>query len=138
MTDAARGLRYVETPPGVGAQPVAAAYWGFDVFELPTNPFVHRVWPHGCVTLVFVCHEATLITARVHAGMLQPYEVPLREGVRSRGVRFRPECGAAFLDVPPSQLCDRNLDARDVLGEDAWTLGAQVAACADEDAVHRC
>lgn len=138
MTEDPRGLRYVETPPGADAQSVAAAYWAFDVFELPTDPFVHRVWPHGCVTLVFACLGTTLITTRVHGAMLEPYDVPLRLGVRTRGIRFRPESGAAFLDIPPARVCDRIVDACEVLGDAVWTLGEQVAACADDAAVHRC
>lgn len=130
----ARGLHYTETPPGAVALPVVSAYWGFDVATLPSPDFVHRVWPDGCVSLLVVCFGARAVATVVRGVTRAPHDVPVREGARYRGIRFRPECGGLVLGVDVATLRDQNVDARVLLGDGAAVLGDAVAACGDDDA----
>ena len=53
MTDAL-AFHYTEFAPSAAASEMALTYWGFTVRVLPCDGFMHRVWPDGCSSLVFI------------------------------------------------------------------------------------
>ncbi len=122
-----RPLHYTEFAPGAAACDVALTYWGFSIRALPSPDFVHRVWPDGCITLALVCANGRGVGAHLLGVRQVPYEVPLREGVRYWGVRFRPEAGARWLGVSAANLRDQSVPADAVLGDAVMMLAEHVA-----------
>jgi AraC-like DNA-binding protein len=64
-------------------------------------------------------------------------EVPLVEGARYWSIRFRPETGACWMGASASSLRDRNIDARELLGEDVMRVGSAIAHCEQSNDVVR-
>lgn len=108
---------------------MVSAYWAFDVVQLPHEGFVHRVWPDGCVSLLIACVGDRPVASVIRGVTRDPHDVPVRAGTRYRGVRLRPECGAAFLGVPAASLLNVNPLAAELLGDAVHPLATAIARC---------
>lgn len=100
MTDAVV-LDYRESPAGPRLADDVACLWTQDV-SAGSSPAVHRVFPDGCIDLIWgLDHEVSVAGPDTGAVL-----VPLHPGARLTGLRFRPGRAARFLGVPSSELVD--------------------------------
>ncbi len=110
---AALPFHYTEFAPSAAVNNVALTYWGFTVRVLPHDGFMHRVWPDGCVSLVFIRAvvegNGRIVDARIAGPRVAPLDIPVFAGACYWGVRFRPEAGAASLGMSATTLRDANL-----------------------------
>ncbi len=112
MTDALP-FHYTEFAPSAAVSNVALAYWGFTVRVLPHEGCLHRVWPDGCVSLVFIRAviegNGRIIDVRIAGPRVAPIDIPMFAVACYWGVRFRPEADAAWLEMSATTLRDANL-----------------------------
>jgi hypothetical protein len=105
---------YREYRPPVGLEAVVACLWEHQ----PADDRVQRVVPDGCVDLIWLA-DRELVIAGADTG---PRSVELPARAPSSGIRVRPGSAGAVLGLPASELCDRQVDAASVWGEQAARL----------------
>lgn len=89
------------------------SYWELGVRG--AEPFVHRVFPDGCVGLVYQRNEHSgTSSVRIGGGRLHALTVPMHGGDRYWGVRLSPAACALWLGADPAVL----------RGKDAPLLGS--------------
>ncbi|GAB1343321.1 hypothetical protein MASR1M101_24480 [Gemmatimonas sp.] len=115
---------------------MVSAYWAFDVAELPSPDFVHRVWPDGCASLLIACVGPQAVASVIRGATRDAFDVPVVPGTRYRGIRFRPEWGAYLLGARAADLRNRNLEAYTLLGDEVRILAAAVAHTTNDGDVH--
>jgi len=126
-----RPLAYTEFAPGDAVRDIALTYYGFIVRALPHPGFVHRVLPDGCVSLTLASAPHFGAGAHLLGVRSAPLDVPLFEGARYWGVRFRPEAGAAWVGVPAAAIRNQNIPAAQLLGDSVLSLASAVAPLDD-------
>jgi AraC-like DNA-binding protein len=111
------GYREFRAPARVSD--VVACVWEHEV----ARDRVHRVVPDGCMDLIWLA-ERELVVAGADTG---PRRVDLPAGRRTSGLRLRSGAAGAVLGLPASELCDCEVDAGLVWGDDAASLRDAVA-----------
>ncbi|MFC7331028.1 DUF6597 domain-containing transcriptional factor [Marinactinospora rubrisoli] len=114
-------------PPSAGVARFVDRYWAV-TWDLRGRPdFTQRVFAHPVVNVVFTPGGA----ATVHGPTTRVSEQTLRGAGWVLGVMFRPAGFRPFLGRPMTGILDTVLDLGDVLGADAATAAATVAAAPD-------
>lgn len=121
-------FRFSEQLPYVTVAPWVARLWEFTVQA--GAPPVHHVPPDGCTSLLVVCPPGAPPSAVLSGPWLTPLAIPVAEGARFVGLRFRCGAAGAMLDTDPADLLNRTVPAEPVLGAAVRTLAQQVAAAA--------
>ncbi len=83
---------------------------------------LHRVTPDGCADILFTGGDLQFV-----GPMTAWRDVPLEDGQRLFGVRFRPGMWSAVAGAPPERLTDRLLPMDDLWGARAARLAEQLA-----------
>lgn len=123
------GQSYVERPPAPPLAGTLASVWIQRVAP-DAAPYTHRTVPNGSAELTVLLGAEPHIRGP-HTG---PAVDTLPPGATVLGVRFRPGAAAPVLGVPAGELRDLTLDAGDVWGRAAASLGERVAAASRPDA----
>ena len=121
----ARRCRYAESRPDVVLRPYVHSFWTFDVVQAPHERFEHHVWPDGCVSVLIASRPGAPAIALVSGAHAGPLTVPIVGCVSYRGVRFRPEAGAAVLGVETTSVSGRSQPLLTVCRDDE-TLARRV------------
>lgn len=121
-TSAARP-RFTAAEPGAALAPWVDCYWSVSAEEAP--PWRSRVLPDGANDVIV--DLAGPPRAHVVGAMRRAEVVPLRGRVDLLGVRFRPGAALPFLDVPLSDLTDRQIALEDLWGRAADSLATALA-----------
>jgi AraC-like DNA-binding protein len=135
-----RPLRYAESPPPRELAAHVHSCWSFEARLPPGESMSHHIWPDGCVSLAVAIHDARPVAVAVVGPGTRAQRVPVRAGIRHRGVRFWPDTGGAALGVDPASLRDRMVPLAELLGRDALDDAmrhAQAVAAATDDAAVR-
>ena len=128
MTDAVV-LDYRESPAGPRLADDVACLWTQDV-SAGSSPAVHRVFPDGCIDLIWgLDHEVSVAGPDTGAVL-----VPLHPGARLTGLRFRPGRAARFLGVPSSDLVDARPSLDALWGHEAARLAERIAEAPSREA----
>jgi len=128
-------FRYREFPPAAPLANHVLTYWRFEASVPPGETFTHHVWPDGCVSVNVVAAGGAAVAFSVTGPRLAPLEVPMVGDVVATGIRFWPDAGGAVLGTPAESLRDRWIDATELLGTEARTMAAMVAAEPDRAAM---
>lgn len=117
-----KALRYSETPPPEALSPFVQSFWSFEV-DASALPFLHHIWPDGCVSAVRGVYEGGAAFFAVVGPTTAARRIPIDRPLSCQGVRFRPEAGGAVVGMPAEELRDRRieLDVPDSLDE--WLVG---------------
>lgn len=103
-----RRLRYAESRPDAALRPYVHSFWTFDVVQPADERFEHHVWPDGCVSVLIASRSGAPAMAMVAGAQAGPRTVPIHGSASFRGVRFRPEAGAAVLGVDVRRIGGRS------------------------------
>lgn len=95
--------RYEEWLPAPDLRQTVLCHWRFEC-DPGTQPFVHHIWPDGCVSVVTFQEQTTIVGPTLRARVIE-----LREPVRFEGIRFWPDTGAAIVGIPAAELRDRRV-----------------------------
>jgi methylphosphotriester-DNA--protein-cysteine methyltransferase len=121
-------LTYAETEPDAGLRPFIQSFWTWDADLAPGERFVHHVWPDGCVLIVVNFAPNRPASGTVVGPGVEPRRIVMQGRLSCRGLRFRPEAGAALLGMRAVDLCDRSTPLADTIGPEAIALIEAVAA----------
>lgn len=110
-----KAIRYGETPPAPHLAPYVASFWTFEVTAEAPLPFVHHIWPDGCVSLAVSEHFSAIAGPTTQARRL-----PIDEPAFVRGIRFRPEAGAAVVGIAAEKLRDDRVMLPPVADPSQW------------------
>ena len=110
--------REYRPPPALAA--VVACAWENE----PAHARTQRIVPDGCIDLIWEAGREELLIAGPDTSA-RTAALPAR--ALSSGVRLRPGAAGAFLGIPASELCDRQVAAALVWSEQAARLEAAVA-----------
>jgi hypothetical protein len=121
-------LTYAESQPDAALRPFVQSFWTWDATIAPGERFVHHVWPDGCVMLVVNFAPNRPATGTIVGPSVEPRRVVMQGRLSCRGLRFRPEAGAAVVGLPAAALCDRSTPLADTLGPEALALIETIAA----------
>lgn len=127
-------LRFAEHRPAAGLADVVACYWTFEA-RATTEPFVHHVWPDGCVSLVIGRAPGGPPFAGIAGPTRSARRTPILPGAVYRGVRFWPDAGAAAVGVAVESLRQGILPAVVAFGPAIDALVDAVMAAADTAAL---
>jgi AraC-like DNA-binding protein len=108
-------LRYSEAAPSAELSPYVSAFWTFEIAADAPLPFVHHVWPDGCVSLVAGGGFAAIAGPTTEAR-----RIPITEPDIIRGIRFRPEAGATVVGIPAEKLRGNRFVIEPVDDVHAW------------------
>ncbi|MEZ5289804.1 MAG: helix-turn-helix domain-containing protein [Vicinamibacterales bacterium] len=135
-------MQYAEHPVHRALAPYVRVIWSFDWNAAPTAVAPERVMPDGVVELIF--HYRTPFSMQLGDGPAtrQPTSFALLQGRRFIeitpagpsgfvAVRFQPWGARHFLDLPLSELADREVPAGEIWGRAASTLEARLAEASD-------
>lgn len=130
-------FRYAESPPPAGLANHVHSCWSFEARLREGETVDHHIWPDGCVSLSVAIHDGRPVGVGVVGPGTRAHRVPVRGGVRRRGVRFWPDVGAAAFGVDPATLRDRMVPLAELLEADALATAmrhAHAVAVATDDA----
>lgn len=127
-------FHYGEIQPSPGLAEHVLAYWSFEVSLPHDREVVHHVWPDGCVSLSVATQVGRVLTCTLVGPRVHAIRIPVRGGVRYRGIRLWPDTAASVFGVAPAQLRDQHVSAAAMLGSDTSAFAANVARSADEAA----
>ncbi len=116
------GHSYLERRPARVLAPVVSSVW-VQRIAFGAAPYPHRSVPNGSVELR--CRVGAAV--QVAGPLTRPRLELLPPGTTVVGVRFRAGAAAGMLGVRPSELADVAVDAAELWGQAAATLGARVA-----------
>ncbi|HEX6059905.1 MAG TPA: AraC family transcriptional regulator [Gemmatimonadaceae bacterium] len=131
----AKPVRYAEQAPGTALADVVLSYWTFET-RADAEPFVHHIWPDGCISISVGARSAgDPPFAGIAGPTAEARRFPVGGGACYHGVRFWPDVGGAALGAAAESLRDRMLPAAEVVGAAAaGALLRTVTAAADRDA----
>jgi AraC-like DNA-binding protein len=118
----AAGQSYLERRPARALAPVVSSVWVQRIAP-GAAPYPHRSVPNGSVELR--CRVGAAV--QVAGPLTRPRLEVIPPGTAVVGVRFRAGAAARALKVRPSELTDVAVDAAELWGPAAATLGARVA-----------
>lgn len=121
-------LTYAETRPEPRQRAYVHAYWTWDAALPDGERFEHHVWPDGCISIAISRRAGAPPSGMIMGPCVEPRRLTMIGEVISRGVRFRPEAGAAVLGLHAPDLRERALPLADVIGDDAAALVQAVSA----------
>jgi AraC-like DNA-binding protein len=122
---AAGGQRYVERSPTPALRELISSVWVQQVGR-DAAPYVHRRVPDGAVELVCRVGSAPQVIGPLAAPLVEV----LQPGTTIVGVRFVPGAFPVVAGRPASEVTGRALDAEELWGRSAATLGEAVGAAA--------
>lgn len=126
-------FHYEERKPSPALARHAHAYWSFTVRLPPGEPFLHHVWPDGCVSIAVASDGANVLACSVTGPGATALRIPVLGGLTYRGIRLWPHAAAA-LGIPVASLHGRVTPASDVLGDEMHTFATDVARADDGEA----
>jgi AraC-like DNA-binding protein len=116
------GQSYVERPPAPALAGAVASVWVQHV-AADAAPYTHRTVPNGSAELTVRLGDE----AHVQGPRTVPAVDTLVPGVTVVGVRFRPGAAEPVLGLPAGELRNLTVDAADLWGRTAATLGERAA-----------
>lgn len=96
-------MHYAETQPAPPLQHLVRCYWAFAAAH-DEAPYLHRVMPDGCVSLVAVGAASPVVL--IVGPTLREIPVPVGPGSRYWGVRLWPDAAGPLLGLAPLTLRD--------------------------------
>jgi AraC-like DNA-binding protein len=122
------GQSYNERRPVAALAELVSSVWVQQVAP-DAAPYSHRNVPNGSVEVI--CPVGS--TPRIVGPLTRPMVRQLAPGSTVVGLRFHPGAAAGVLGLPPSELVDLELDAAQLWGRPAATLGERAASSASPE-----
>jgi AraC-like DNA-binding protein len=100
---------YYEFDPAPPLARHVTSYWAFRVRG--AAPLSHRLWPDGCISLVWILPAGGRPFAVLEGPHLRAHDVPVEPGTAYWGARFWPDAGGAVAGIAASELRDVSVPA---------------------------
>src|SRR5688500_5927861 len=97
-------FQYFEFDPAPALARHVTCYWGFRVRTV--DPPVHKLWPDGCISLVWIVPSGSAPYAVIAGPRLRPHDVNVVPGTAYWGARLWPDAGGALIGIRAPELRD--------------------------------
>ena len=102
-------FHYHEFDPAPPLARHVTSYWAFRAQG--AAPLPHRIWPDGCISLVWVLPAGARPYALLTGAHLRAHDVTVEPGTAYWGARFWPDAGGAVCGVAAPELRDVTVPA---------------------------